>query len=198
VTTCPDAEVLAAFAEGRLSRDEAAEVLAHIDGCDDCMATLEALNETIATRNVVVMKPRRAWWLAAAATVAIGIAALFVGREQRSPMTRLIELASVSARPVEARLSGGFPWASYRGPMRADNGETDPQRMHLIGTAGDIVAAADRDKSAEAQQAAGVALLVIDQPLPAIERLRAAVQASPNDAAAWSDSRRRSTRRRCA
>jgi len=187
VTTCPDAEVLAAFAEGRLSRDEAAEVLAHIDGCDDCMATLEALNETIATRNVVVMKPRRAWWLAAAATVAIGIAALFVGREQRSPMTRLIELASVSARPVEARLSGGFPWASYRGPMRADNGETDPQRMHLIGTAGDIVAAADRDKSAEAQQAAGVALLVIDQPLPAIERLRAAVQASPNDAAAWSD-----------
>ena len=59
MTTCPDAEVLAAFAEGRLSRDEAAGVLAHIDECDDCMATLEALNETIATRNVVVMKPRR-------------------------------------------------------------------------------------------------------------------------------------------
>ena len=187
MTTCPDAEVLAAFAEGRLSRDEAAEVLAHIDGCDDCMATLEALNETIATRNVVVMKPRRAWWLAAAAAVAIGIAALFVGREQRSPMTRLIELAPASARPVEARLSGGFPWASYRGPMRADEADTDPQRMRLIGTAGDIVAEADRNKSAEAQQAAGVALLVIDQPLPAIERLRAAVQASPNDAAAWSD-----------
>jgi len=193
VTTCPDAEVLAAFAEGRLSRDEAAEVLAHIDECDDCMATLEALNETIATRpaeparNVVTMKPRRTWWLAAAAAVAIGITALYVVREQRSPMTRLIELAPVSARPVEARLSGGFPWASYRGPMRADNGETDPRRMQLIGTAGDIVAAADRDKSAEAQKAAGVALLVIDQPLPAIERLRAAVQTSPNDAAAWSD-----------
>jgi len=187
VTTCPDAEVLAAFAEGRLSRDEAAGVLAHIDECDDCMATLEALNETIATRNVVVMKPRRTWWLAAAAAVAIGIAALFVVREQRSPMTRLIALTPANARPVEARLSGGFPWASYRGPMRADDAATDPQKMRLIGTAGDIVAAADRDKSAEAQKAAGVALLVIDQPLPAIERLRAAVQASPNDAAAWSD-----------
>jgi len=187
VTTCPDAEVLAAFAEGRLSRDEAAGVLAHIDECDDCMATLEALNETIATRNVVVMKPRRTWWLAAAAAVAIGIAALFVVREQRSPMTRLIALTPANARPVEARLSGGFPWASYRGPMRADDAATDPQKMRLIGTAGDIVAAADRDKSAEAQKAAGVALLVIDQPLPAIERLRAAVQSSPNDAAAWSD-----------
>jgi CHAT domain-containing protein len=187
VTKCPDAEVLAAFAEGRLSRDEAAEVLAHVDECDDCMATLEALNETIATRNVVGMKPRRAWWLAAAAAVAIGVVALFVVREQRSPMTRLIALVPATARPVEARLSGGFPWASYRGPMRADDAETDPQKMRLIGTAGDIVAAADRDKSAEAQKVAGVALLVIDQPLPAIERLRAAVQASPNDAAAWSD-----------
>ncbi|HJW92233.1 MAG TPA: CHAT domain-containing protein [Thermoanaerobaculia bacterium] len=187
MTNCPDAETLAAFAEGRLPRAEAAKVIAHLDQCDDCMATVEALNETIATRNVVPMRSRRMWWLAAAAGVAIAVVALFVVRQQRSPMSQLIALAPTIARPVEARLSVDFPWASYRGPMRADERGTDPRRMKLIGAAGDIVTAADRDKSAEAQKAAGIALLVIDEPLPAIERLRAAVQVSPNDASAWSD-----------
>jgi hypothetical protein len=69
-------------------------------------------------------------------------------------MARLIELTPRSARPVEARLSGGFLGA-YRGPMRAEDADADPQRMRLIGTAGEIVAAADRDPSADAQQAAG-------------------------------------------
>src|SRR5436305_12645336 len=151
------------------------------------MATVEALNETIATRNVIPMRKPRTWWLAAAAAVAIAVVSLVVVREQRSPMARLIELAPRSARPVEARLSGGFPWASYRGPLRAEEADAAPPRMRLIGTAGDLVAKADRDRSADAQKTAGVALLVIDQPAAAIGRLRAATQASPRDAAAWSD-----------
>lgn len=187
MTTCPDPETLAAFAEGFLSRSEAAAVVAHLDECDDCMATVEALNETIATRNVIPMRKPHTWWLAAAAAVAIGVISLVVVREQRSPMARLIELAPRSARPVEARLSGGFPWASYRGPLRAEEADADPQRMRLIGTAGDLVAKADRDRSADAQKTAGVALLVIDKPAAAIDRLRAATQASPRDAGAWSD-----------
>ena len=145
--TCPDAETLAAFAEGFLSPDEAAAVLAHLDECEDCMAAVEALNETIATRNVVPMRSNRTWWLVAAAGVIVAIGVLFAIREQqRTPMARLIELAP--ARPVEARLSGGFPWASYRGPMRAEDADADPKRMKLVGTAGDLVTDADGDKSA--------------------------------------------------
>lgn len=185
-STCPGSETLAAFGEGRLPRAQAAEVMAHIEGCDDCIAALEAVSETIATRNVVGFRKRNLWLAAAAAAVVIAVLSFVVTRD-REPMHRLIALAPRSARPVEARLSGGFPWAAYRGPMRAEDVQADPQRMKLIGTAGDLVAAADRDRSARAQQIAGVALLVIDEPMPAIARLRAAVDASPNDAKAWSD-----------
>jgi tetratricopeptide (TPR) repeat protein len=188
--TCPDPETLAALAEGRLSRQEMATMAEHIANCKDCIAALEALNETIATRPAVQLRSHRAWWLAAAAAVVIGVIAIGVYRtafREASSMARLIELTPRSARPVEARLSGGFPWATYRGPMRANDGDADPQRMRLIGTAGEIVAAADRDPSAGAQQAAGVALVIVDKPQQAIDRLRAAVDASPNAAAAWSD-----------
>ena len=185
-TTHPGAETLAAFGEGRLPPDERARLIEHIEGCDDCVAALEAVNETMATRNVVGFR-RRNWWLAAAAAAVVaGVLSLTVLRE-REPMDRLIELVPRSARPVEARLSGAFPWAAYRGPMRAEDAQADPDRMKLIGTAGELVAAADREPSADAQQAAGVALLVIDQPMAAIARLRAAADASPNDARAWSD-----------
>jgi tetratricopeptide (TPR) repeat protein len=199
-TACPDPEMLAAFSEGMLSRDESAALIAHIDGCEDCMTALEVLNETIATRPAAPFASRRpfarrrAWWLAVAAALAIGVLALAVLRDRigapssgRSSMAHLIDLAPRSVRPVEARLSGGFPWAAYRGPMRAEDADADPERLKLMGAAGEIVAAADRDRSANAQQAAGVALVVIDKPVPAIERLRAAVQASPGSATAWND-----------
>ena len=189
---CRDAETLAAFAEGRLPRGEAAALIEHIAECEDCIAVLESVNETIATRNVATFPRRRSWWIAVAAALVIGVIGLTVFRERiasgpSSSLARLIELAPRSARPVEPRLSGGFVWAAYRGPMRASEGDADPQRMRLIGTAGEIVAEADRDRGGDAQRAAGVALLVIDKPAQAIERLRAAVQASPNDAVAWSD-----------
>ncbi|MFL6247493.1 MAG: CHAT domain-containing protein [Thermoanaerobaculia bacterium] len=191
--TCPDAETLAAFAEGRVAPNIAKALLAHIDECEDCMTTLEALNETIATRDEHSSSGTRWWWLAAAAVV-IGVLSLTVLRDrvfppsgQRSQMARLIALVPSSGRPSEARLSGGFAWSAYRGPVRAIDGASDPRRLQLIGVAGDIVVAADRDRSPDAQQAAGIALVVIDEPLQAIERLRAAVKASPEDAAAWSD-----------
>jgi tetratricopeptide (TPR) repeat protein len=185
VSTCLDPETLAAFAEGFLSRDEAKAVLAHLEECDDCMTTVEALNETIATRPREVRTSRPYfWWLAAAAAVVIA----FIGvRYQRSPMSRLIALVPQSGRPVEPRLSADFPWAAYHGPLRAEEADTDPQKMRLIGTAGDIVANADRDRSATAQENAGIALLLIDKPQAAIDRLQAATKSSPNDVGAWSD-----------
>jgi tetratricopeptide (TPR) repeat protein len=187
---CPDAETIAAFAEGRVKRSEMPALMEHIDGCEDCMAALEIANETIATRTANAQQaPARTWWLAAAAAIVIAVISLAVLRPWReaSSTDRLIELAPRSARGVEARLSGGFPWAAYRGPMRAEDAESDPQRMRLVGAAGDIVAGADRNRSADAQQAAGVALVLVDQPMQAIARLEEAVKTAPKDAAAWSD-----------
>ncbi len=188
-SVCPDAETLAAFAEGRLMRNQLAALAGHVENCQDCIATLEAANETIATRKGAPARSRT-WWLAVAAAVVAGVVALGVYRvafRDRSPMTRLIALTPLSARPSEARLSGGFPWREYRGPMRAEDTDADPRRMELIGTAGTIVANADRERSARAQQAAGEALVVIGNPSQAIARLRASVETTPSTASAWSD-----------
>jgi len=188
-SSCPDAETLAAFAEGRLDAGTRREVIAHVESCDDCVSMLEILSDTIATRPATSARSR-VWLIAAAAAVVAAIAAITAGvfRDRRAtPMARLIELAPRDARPVEARLSGGFPWAAYRGPMRAEDASADPKQMQLVGMAGELVAKANRDRDAASQHAAGMALLVIDQPLAAVDRLRSAAQSSPNDAAAWSD-----------
>jgi tetratricopeptide (TPR) repeat protein len=183
---CPDAETLAAFADGRIPKSERAALIAHVDTCDDCTAALEVANETLSMKEARI--PQR-WWLAAAAALIVALVGLGVWREraQTTPMDRLVRLVPQTARPSEARLSGGFAWAAYQGPMRADEADADPQRMQLIGAAGEIVAEADRDRSSDAQQAAGVALVVTDRPLQAVARLQSAVQASSNDAEAWSD-----------
>lgn len=189
-TACPDAETLSAFAEGRLPRSAVSDLAPHLESCDDCVAALAAVNETIATRTSEPAQSSRAWWFsAAAAAVIIAVIAISarITSLARSPAQRLIALTSNTARPVEARLSGGFPWQSYHGPMRADEADADPQRMRLIGAAGDIVVAADRDRSAAAQQAAGVALVIVGKPAQAMERLQAAVEASRDNAAAWND-----------
>src|SRR5258705_148246 len=88
-------------------------------------------------------------------------------------MPRCRNARRVCRGPVASRRTG-----------HADRAHRRMRRLHRF--AGDLERAV-RDGSGDAQRAAGVALLVIDEPAQAIERLRAAVQVSPNDAAAWSD-----------
>jgi len=179
-----DPETLAAFAEGRVSRIELAPLLAHLRRCQDCMSDVEALKEP------APRQAPRTWWLAAAAALVIVAAATFLivrNSAGRDPMQRLVSLASHTSRTVEPRLSGGFEWAPYRGPMRADVPDAEAGRMQLTGAAGDAVAHADADRGAEAQRVAGVALLLIERPNDAVTRLRAAAEKSPNDARTWSD-----------
>src|SRR4029077_19987717 len=91
---------------------------------------------------------------------------------RRYGMSRLVALAPRDARPVEARLTGGFAWAPYHGPMRAREATNDASRLKLDGAAGDAVERADREHSADAERAAGVALVLVEQPLEAVARLR--------------------------
>lgn len=182
---CLDEEVLAAFADGRLKRSEMAVVLEHLRDCPRCMSALEVANEIVGEEKEA--RPFRWWWAAAAAAV---IAAVLVAipllRRESSPMTRLVKLASAGARPVETRLTA-FAWAPYRGPMRAEDPAEDARRLQLAGAAGDAVARANSDPSAEAQWTAGVALLLANEPENALQRLRAAAQRAPKDPAIWSD-----------
>lgn len=194
-TGCLDAETLAALAEGKLTRSEIPAVLAHLEVCQVCTHALETANEM----HDEPASARHRYWLAVAAALVIVIAGVLVTRRiVVSPdegTATLVSLAPKNGRIVEPRLTGGFGWAPYGGPMRASNTASDPasdtppdpDALKLAGAAGGILDRARQDSSTEAQQAAGAALLLIERPLDAVTRLRAAADRAPSDAALWND-----------
>lgn len=181
---CLDAELLAAFAEGTIARSDIPAVLAHLEHCETCMSAVEIAKEMSAAERIA---PRRSipWWMAAAAAVlVIAVAASFL-LWRRSPVDRLVRLAPADARIIEARLSGGFRWAPYRGPERERESAADAQSLKLAGVAGDLVDDAAHDPNT--RHAAGIALVLIDHPDDGIGLLRSAAVTSPNDARVWND-----------
>jgi tetratricopeptide (TPR) repeat protein len=194
-TQCPTDETLALFASGDIDVSTRNGVLAHIESCSDCMAAVLAANAHRNEERSVGLdwSGRRArsdsrWWLAAvAAAVIIAVLAVPLLSRRNDPIARLVTLAPASARIVEPRLSGGFAWAPYRGPMRSTDSAADAERLKLGGAAGDAIARAQSDDSEHAQYAAGIALLLVDQPAAAIDRLRIVAEQSPNDVHVWND-----------
>ena len=181
---CPSALTLAAFVDGTLKREEIAVVLAHLDTCARCRSAVIGTNE----RKAAPAPAPWGWAVAAAAVIALALAGVWLLRlTQASPMTRLVQLAPQSARAIQPRLSGGFAWAPYEGPLRASEAPADPEWLKLAGAAGEIVEQANREHRPEQEHAAGLALLLIDRPLEAMTRLRTAADQSPNDAQVWSD-----------
>src|SRR5947207_4046531 len=184
--SCIPPETIAAFAEGSLKRHEIPAVLAHLEGCPRCLHAVEQTSNLVART-----KPRLRWLAAAAAIAIIGLAVaairIVVDRQARSPIARLVALAPREARILEPRLSGGFAYAPFEGPMRGKNAGTDTERLKLAGAAGEIIEQADRRRSPDAQHAAGVALALIEQPLDAAARLRISAERAPDDAKLWND-----------
>jgi hypothetical protein len=179
-----DDETLALFAEGKLSRAELRPVVEHVSACASCRRIAK-----IAGAQSGVEEPRRVfpYWLAVAAAIAVVIAVPVVMRLRDSPTRQLIALSPRSARIVEPRLAGGFPWAPWQGAARAGDPAADAANLKLGGLAGELMDRADAKKTADAQHAAGAALLLAERPLDALPRLRDAADRAPNDARAWSD-----------
>ncbi|HXH41696.1 MAG TPA: hypothetical protein VNN08_23935, partial [Thermoanaerobaculia bacterium] len=189
---CPDVETIAAWVEGRLSKAETAVLIEHASVCETCMPMIDAANETFhaegGREGVALGAGRQRWLLAAAASLAIVVTSLLVLRARRhDAMQELVEVAPRSERTVEARLSGGFPWAPYRGAMRADRPSTDTEQMKLIGAAAKALDRAKQDTSPDARRAAAEALVLIDRPEEGIARLTEETKHSPSEARAWSD-----------
>jgi len=183
-----DPETLAAFAEGRLNAANRDAVIAHIDGCDDCMSDVALAMPAAGAEAERKRFGRPTWLLAVAAAIVLAVALPAVWHLARrgSPTDELVALAPRSARIVEPRLTGGFPWAGYHGPVRASGGSTDAERLRLGGAAGELIEKAERDHSADAQHAAGVAMVLVDKPDEAIAKLETAARTS-HDAKTWSD-----------
>ncbi len=180
-TPCPDAEILALFVEGKLKRHEIAGITAHLKTCVRCTRAVRGANQELQQPS------SRAPWLAAAAVAAVALLAIPVVRYFRAPsIETVIALAPRSARVLEPRLSGGFPWAQWRGPNRSDTAPTDARQLRLFGAAGEIIERAAKTPSPDAQHDAGIALTVIGKPLEGVERLRESAMRTPN-ARVWSD-----------
>ena len=185
---CPTEETLALFVSGPIDARTRNAVLAHIEHCSDCMTAVLAANAHLhEEQSVRPVRSESRWWMGAvAAAVVIAILAVPLLRRHDAVGT-LVALAPKSERAVEPRLSGGFAWAAYHGPMRSTDAAADAERLKLDGAAGEAIERAQRDRSEDAQHAAGVALVLIDRPADALDRLQAVAQRSPSDARAWND-----------
>lgn len=187
---CPPPEVIAALAEGKLTRGEIVPLLNHIEDCAACREELRLASLTL-EEEAEEAGPRRSWWLAAAAAfvflVIVPAAWVWQVRRSRSPIETLAALAPRSARIIEPRLSGGFTWAPYHGSQRAiGSPSSDPERMKLTGAAGELIERAQHDGSAHAEHAAGVALVLTQNDDEAIARLEKAAAESPSPQT-WND-----------
>lgn len=173
---CPNDETLALFAAGHVDPETRNAVLAHIETCNDCMSAVLAANAHLAEE-----KTGSNWWMgavAAAVIVALVIAVPML-RRRNDPVRTLVAAVPASERFVEPRLSGGFAWAPYRGPMREAKPETQAAQMKVAGAAADVIEGAQKDHSAKAERAAGVALMLVGDSASAAAHLRTA--------GAWSD-----------
>lgn len=184
---CPTNATLAAFVDGDLDAETRLAVLAHIERCRECMAAVLSANAQLREERAAMAAPATRWWLAVAAAALLAIlAGPWLLRRDDGSIHRLVTLAPRSARTVEPRLTGGFAWAAYAGANRAAGETKDAQQRKLDGAAGELVERADKNGNADAQHAAGVALVLVQDPVEAIGRLEAAAKKS-NDPKAWSD-----------
>lgn len=189
MTNHVDDLTLARFAEGKLRREEIPPVLAHVEQCARCTEALAAASEAIeevsggATAHGI-----RPWLMAVAAILAvIAIAIPIMRRRDADGISRLVALAPRDARVLAPRVSGGFAWAAWRGPMRAEDSDVQKTKLRLAGATADAIDRNDREHTAASEHAAGIALLLIEKPLEAGQHLDAATKLDARDPALWSD-----------
>ncbi|HJQ40366.1 MAG TPA: CHAT domain-containing protein [Thermoanaerobaculia bacterium] len=169
----------------------------HLDRCETCREDVAALTEFVAApvaANVVRFEaastPR--WWIAAAASLVTLVGAAIawqITHRNQSPIAPLVAASSrLGYRSIEARLSGGFEWATPRDPFRSSIEDSNPKEQQLAGVAGTVRERADANPGdAPLQHAAAVASLLTGKPRAAIERLEKVAQERPDDARVWSD-----------
>jgi tetratricopeptide (TPR) repeat protein len=187
MTNHSDAELLAAFVDGQLEREELAAVTAHLASCEECRGVV---GEAVAFGREVAQSASPGnstakWAIAAAVVLAVGIGA----RELRQPVERwryrlavgpLNRAFQATGRPLEPRLAG-FDWSEQE-KGRDANGEGG-----LKIAAGRILEELGPSQTVNGRHAAAVVRLALGNPRTAVEMLSAATSQAPHDAAALND-----------
>ena len=128
---CPDAESLAAYADGKLSSLHAQVVERHLTHCDICF---EALSGTLGVERTRHRSRFRRRLLAVAGSTtgvaaAVWLAVILPGRSMPSPAGRpeLAELVAAvgTTRVIEPRMTGGFKYGAVKAPVRSGESVLD-------------------------------------------------------------------------
>jgi tetratricopeptide (TPR) repeat protein len=181
--SCPDATVLAAFAESRLAPGRRAEVERHLANCPECPAVVGEVTRFLAAEvpgDAGTTPPHHRWWYIAAAVAAICVS-LALWHSASDPLRQLRKIAAASPeRTYEGRLHG-FAHARFRSPR---GGAPRPVPMAVKAEAERL---AQRDATADVLHARGIAALLGNKPDEAARLLNAAARSAPDDATIWND-----------
>jgi len=194
---CPPPEVLAAFVDARLAKNQVEALSEHVSSCAECRFVVESAAEAQAEEQAETVEPqgRRSWrWLSIAAVIGAGVWLTPVAQMQwqayqgKVAMRALYaEVASHRSRVVEPRVTG-LPFGEKPGVMRGpgDPEKVDNDQLIIESKANEVLQASGGRSAAEAH-ARGIAYLLTRHTAAAINELTAATKAGPNDAMAWSD-----------
>src|SRR5262249_3677277 len=189
MTSHSDAELLAAFVDGKLDPQQLQAVAAHLASCEECRGVI---GEAVAFENAevaVARAPRGARIAAVAAAVLIAALAfpgyrLYRQREIEKSSQSLFAAEAQTERSIAGRFSGQMIYAKHR-TMR---GSEDAVPSEIQVAAADVLDAAGDDESVRAIRARAVAESAL--------KLRTAAQALADlqkipdgrrDAKAWND-----------
>lgn len=185
----PGAQTMAAFLDGKLPRNEIASVADHLSRCGECRLVIAETARFKREEDSRASSPRtaRAWWLAAAAILAIAAvtAPLLWMRAASDPIGQLADAAPAGHRLLEPRLAR-FRWARLQPPSRGSGAPDDPADLKLSGAAGEVLQKTLDRTDAEGRHASGVAYLLIGRAGESVAALERAAQTS-NDWQRWND-----------
>ncbi len=183
----PAAEDLGRFVDGTLDDAGRAAVVAHIADCDECRILVVDAAAFEQESGAATHGAAQKWWLTTAASIVIIISVGFYLGHRDPLANQMATLAAASAklefRPVEGRLSR-FPYLPAKKTLRGPD-ESDTDSWKLGEPAADVLER--RGDDAKTRHARGVAHLVLNERVPAIEELTAATREAPLDATYWSD-----------
>ena len=196
MATHSEPELLAAFVDGHLDREQLQVVTAHLASCEECRAVI---GEAVAfEREERAERSPRRMLLSIAAAVAVAIIAYpFVRgylhqREMREEVQEVhAAQVAMKKRVVEARFSGQDIYARYS-PMRGAPSENEPtpgptpEESKLEEATLNLLVATEKDTSPAALRFRAFAQTVgkdLGNPLETIEK----IPEDKRDAATWND-----------
>jgi tetratricopeptide (TPR) repeat protein len=181
---CPDATILAAFAEGTLPAEQRIHVERHVTDCPECPAVIGEVIRFLAESSDEDREhhsSHRRWFIAAAiAAICIPIA-LWRSLSMHDPLDGIRRIAAASPeRAYEGRLYD-FPHARFRSP-RSHERSSVPIELQA-----EAKRLENRGEDAGVLHARGAAALLSGDPRKAAHLLKAAIRSAPTKAALWND-----------